>query len=141
MVLKQQQQTVMGSPRYIFIKYLPEIEPTIQYFNWQIATSVQSQLELLIPGKFISREGNKFPGTRSGLDRVSNFRSYRPPTFSRICSSFALLLHNHHRRLRRTWSVCSLPAKPTQLSFHPLPYAATNPSTCVGGRQGGTRES
>ena len=28
-------------------------------------------LELLIPGKFISREGNKFPGTRSGLDRVS----------------------------------------------------------------------
>jgi len=28
-------------------------------------------LELLIPGKFISREGNLFPGTRLGLDRVS----------------------------------------------------------------------
>jgi len=32
---------------------------------------MQLNVELLIPGKFISREGNKFPGTRSGLDRVS----------------------------------------------------------------------
>ena len=32
---------------------------------------VAFEVELLIPGKFISREGNKFPGTRSGLDQVS----------------------------------------------------------------------
>ena len=36
-----------------------------------ILIPVQFHLELLILGKFISREGNKFPGTRSGLDRVS----------------------------------------------------------------------
>jgi len=83
-----------------------------------------------------------FLGNFPGLVQDSiGFRSYRPPTDSGICLSFALLLCNHHRRLRCTWSGCSLPAKPTQLSFHPLPYPATNPSMCVGGRQGGVWES
>jgi len=34
------------------------------------------KIELLIPGKFISREGNKFRGTRSGLHRVSILSAY-----------------------------------------------------------------
>jgi len=73
-------------------------------------------LELLIPGKFISREGNKFPGNRSGLNR---FRSYRLPTVTQIRSRCCYVIII--RRLRRTWSVCSLPANSTVVSSPPLP--------------------
>jgi len=42
---------------------------TGKWRTWTIKEHLR--IELLIPGKFISREGNKFPGTGSGLDRVS----------------------------------------------------------------------
>jgi len=61
------------------------------YVNLWLNTSV---LELLIPGKFISREGNKFRdsfGTRLGFDpiglpNVLVVAIVWPPTVSRICS-------------------------------------------------------
>jgi len=73
-----------------------------------------------------SREGNKFPRTRSGFDpiglpNVLVVAIVWPPTVSRICLSLALLLCNHHQQLRRTWSVCSLPANSTVVSSPPLP--------------------
>ena len=56
--------------------FVPGNESSIggTFVPWNFRLLFVYALELLIPGKFISREGNKFPGTRSGLDRVPSYR-------------------------------------------------------------------
>ena len=77
-------------------------------------------------------------GTRSGFDpiglpNVLVVAIVWPLTISRICLSFALLLCNHHQRLRRTSSAHGLfiHYQPTQHRFIHSPSQPQTPSTCV----------